>query len=799
MERLTSRIVITLKMSNLPLAFVAGLLFLLLGLGCSGSGESPNEQVASQELGNSTTAVLLAGKDTPVGSVMAWIEDNHLHVKYSVDSPWKMVESHLDVRQDWKLIPQTKTRNPIPGHFAHKTDHDPAAVEYVYQLPLADDVGPLLYIAAHAEVIDSGAPGTSSEGAWAAGTRFTEQGNWATWFALSTRPQVRECLTVPCMPNLARSSVVTVSSTAGMGPSQPDSRWAKELTVDGNRLSSEGAYGWSSMRRESEQSTEWIQFDFGNRRNVNEVQLYARSDEAEGTTFGDGFPRDFVIEVSQDGVRWTPVVSRVNHPVPEDELQSFTFPGVQTRFVRVRATRLDSVGAGSYSFQLAEVEIYDSPGQLTYTFSNGEQARLLIQDGDVVANGDVAIAEATELDSLLVEYQAYLNAAGSEPAPPVDGKVGSFSAGVIPYQRCTFWLVGCWKWKRIDHRWPNNTVHFEFHRKVSESNRKVIRDIIADWNDRTPVRWVEDDSRFIRVMFKVKDLHKSCGDSMVGRTGLPQKIRIDPMCVRQRTVQHEMGHATGLIHEQQRCDRDAFITGLSDDDQNDRECGFTFSTFGPYDYSSVMHYREGSGFFPQRPGSVGNPWSPGGTMLSCHDRLGIHKLYEVAGGPLPTSPGALDCNFARTAAVTVSSTTGTDPTLPDGRWTSNWAVDGQRNSRIGAYGWSSMSAGTPTTVEWIQFAFPFEQRVSRVDMYPRNDGTFGSVAGDGFPVDFTIELSNDGATWTPVVSRTGYPRPTSVQTFEFAAQSALFVRVRATRLRSVTGSLHFQIAEIEIF
>ena len=788
-------------MSNLPLKFVASLLVLLIGLGCSGSSENPNGQIESQGLGTRTTAVLLAGKDTPVGSVTAWIEANHLNVKYTVDSPWKMVASHLDVQQDWKLIPQTKTHNPIPGHFAHKNGHDPDAVEYTYQLDLTDDVGPLLYIAAHAEVVNSGTPGTPSEGAWAAGTRFTEKGNWATWFVLNTRPQARECTTAPCMPNLARSSVVTVSSTASRSQSQPDSRWAKELAVDGNRESSEDAYGWSSMRRDSEQSAEWIQFDFGTRRNVNAVHLYARSDGVEGTGIGDGFPRNFVIETSQDGVRWTPVVSRVNHPAPEDEFQSFTFPGVQTRFVRVQATRLDSIGEGAYYFQLAEVEIYDSPDEITYTFSTGEQAELTISEGEAVAHGDEFVAETTELDTLLVEYQAHLNETALVESTPVTGRVSGSSMGLNTNRRCKFLQFNCWRRKIYDPRWPGNTVHFMFHLGVSASDRQKIRDFVAEWNGRSSVQWVEG-WRFDRVVFKVKNVSGTTTagwTGSLGRIGGMQKIRIDRDHVTQRTVQHEMGHAIGLDHEHQRCDRDSYVTGLSNKGQYEKECDSKFSIFGPYDYSSLMHYFAGSAILPQPLGSVGNASSPGGRVLSCYDQLGINKLYGVEGGPLPASTGAADCNFARTATVTVSSTTGTSPTLPDGRWTPNWAVDGQRNSLVGAYGWSSMSAGSPTTVEWIQFAFPFEQRVSRVDMYPRNDGTFGSVTGDGFPVDFTIELSNDGIAWTPVVSKTGYPQPTSVQTLEFTAQPARFVRVRATRLRSVTGSLHFQVAEIEIF
>jgi len=427
-------------------------------------------------------------------------------------------------------------------------------------------------------------------------------------------------------------------------------------------------------------------------------------------------------------------------------------------------------------------------------------AELTLDNGDAVASEDVLVAEATELDGLFGEYQAYINQVGSASGGSSEGGVSGLSAGVNAHQRCKFWQVGCWKRKVIDPRWPNNTVYFEFHREVSEDHRQAIRGFINDWNNRVAVRWVEDPSRFVRVMFKVKKLSKACGNSIVGHSGLPQKIRIDPDCVNQRTVQHEMGHAIGLIHEQQRCDRDSFITGVGNDSNNRKECAAKYSIFGPYDYSSVMHYRAGTAVSPQPLGSVGEPWSPGGLLLGCHDRLGIHKLYGVAGGPAPTSLDVATCNLSRNATVTVSSTTGYSETQPDSRWTANWAVDGNRNSVSTGYGWSSMYSSSPSTLQWVRFQLPAERWVSRVDMYPRNDATYGSVVGDGFPVNFNIELSADGINWRTVLTRTNYPRPTGVQTFEFTAQPARFVRVLATNLRSVGGGgYYFQIAELEVF
>ena len=126
---------------------------------------------------------LLAGKSTPVGAVTAWIENNRLYVKYTVNAPWTMTESHLDIREDWRLIPQTKKHNPIPGHFTYSARHEPTVSEYVYQQELPEAPPQTFYIAAHAEVV-SPTSSSSSEGAWGAGTRFTNRGNWATFFTL---------------------------------------------------------------------------------------------------------------------------------------------------------------------------------------------------------------------------------------------------------------------------------------------------------------------------------------------------------------------------------------------------------------------------------------------------------------------------------------------------------------------------------------------------------------------------------------------------------------------------------------
>jgi hypothetical protein len=154
-------------------------------LACNKTGQGRH---ALAEWSGSTTVPLIAGQHTPVGTVTASMEAGRLAVKYALDAPWTMSSSHLDVEEDWQLIPQTRrNHNPIPGHFELRADHAPAVTEYLYQKEISWEPGATLYIAAHAEVAS---PEGQREGAWAAGTRFTAQGNWATYFTFT--PTVQE-------------------------------------------------------------------------------------------------------------------------------------------------------------------------------------------------------------------------------------------------------------------------------------------------------------------------------------------------------------------------------------------------------------------------------------------------------------------------------------------------------------------------------------------------------------------------------------------------------------------------------
>ncbi|MFI6326305.1 discoidin domain-containing protein [Nonomuraea sp. NPDC050556] len=147
-------------------------------------------------------------------------------------------------------------------------------------------------------------------------------------------------------------------------------------------------------------------------------------------------------------------------------------------------------------------------------------------------------------------------------------------------------------------------------------------------------------------------------------------------------------------------------------------------------------------------------------------------------------------NLAAGRAVTASSSV---EYLNEG-WLRANLTDGARSALWHSMGWSSLP-GTASRTEWASVDLGGPSLVSKVDLYARSDGP---STGNGFPVDFTVQVSADGSAWTTVATRSGYPRPdASAQSFSFAPVTARHVRVVGTLHRS--DPYHMQLAELEVF
>lgn len=178
----------------------------------------------------------------------------------------------------------------------------------------------------------------------------------------------------------------------------------------------------------------------------------------------------------------------------------------------------------------------------------------------------------------------------------------------------------------------------------------------------------------------------------------------------------------------------------------------------------------------------GEAYSTGGAFVA---EAGRSSKFETTIGPPNLAAGA-----ARTASSSVEAW----------GWRMTAVTDGLRASSASALGWSSDANLTTNHTEWVRLDLGGVRTLRRVDLYPRND--VGN-AGQGFPIDFTIDTSTDGVVWTTVVSCAGYPQPTAtVQTFPFTTRDARYIRVAGTNLRNTNPNDHtyrMQLAEIEAY
>lgn len=136
-----------------------------------------------EHCGDSLTVPLLAGRTTPVGSVVVTNSEDTLFILISMDGDWYLKETHVAVACSLSGIPQTKTGNPIPGRFPYKDSYCPPVQDDLYTLPLSAFPCSNLVIAVHASVVRLSPAGAvlQEETAWAAGDPFPGR-NWATYF-----------------------------------------------------------------------------------------------------------------------------------------------------------------------------------------------------------------------------------------------------------------------------------------------------------------------------------------------------------------------------------------------------------------------------------------------------------------------------------------------------------------------------------------------------------------------------------------------------------------------------------------
>ncbi|RUU12481.1 hypothetical protein EOD23_07330 [Mesorhizobium sp. USDA-HM6] len=186
--------------------------------------------------------------------------------------------------------------------------------------------------------------------------------------------------------------------------------------------------------------------------------------------------------------------------------------------------------------------------------------------------------------------------------------------------------------------WPNGVILYRFESSLSQDKRSNFIAACQAWTIGTPLTCRERSSETGYIYVKEHN-GEQCGGpytgcSLVGYQGGPQDLFIYKDAWNSSyLLQHEIGHAIGLIHEHQRPDRDSYVYIVYDNVQDNQQSQFTLfgdvvSMNTQYDYLSIMHYS--NCLFAKNPGC---------TLQTPQFQTIVPKpcsLDEVGGGTITT-------------------------------------------------------------------------------------------------------------------------------------------------------------------
>ena len=141
--------------------------------------------------------------------------------------------------------------------------------------------------------------------------------------------------------------------------------------------------------------------------------------------------------------------------------------------------------------------------------------------------------------------------------------------------------------------WPGGVIFYELDEPVDKNLRELLSEVIQQFHEETCIRFVprrNNEPDYLRI-----GALNGCF-SFIGRIGGEQILSLGDGCDFRGTVTHELLHAVGFYHHQNRSDRDEFLEILWDNIARGKESQFSKmapeenTLLSEFDYNSIMLY-----------------------------------------------------------------------------------------------------------------------------------------------------------------------------------------------------------------